>query len=233
MTADESTATAGDEGATTRDATDGPQPNRAPPRSVTAVVLTHMRPRLAGEVTRSLLEVEGFAPDRVVVVVNGVGGLDDPELEARVRMVRLPVNLGPAGGFRAGLLEAFSDPDTEWAYLCEDDVSLFALPAPRLGALVERVEGLGSGDPEGTTGRSGRRLREALRRPRNPHGQRRPRGRRAERPHPGRRRLLGRDPRFESGGRRGGAPRCRMVLRPRGLRLLLQGARSRVRRAGR
>ena len=147
MTADESTATAGDEGATTRDATDGPQPNRAPPRSVTAVVLTHMRPRLAGEVTRSLLEVEGLAPDRVVVVVNGVGGLDDPELEARVRMVRLPVNLGPAGGFRAGLLEAFSDPDTEWAYLCEDDVSLFALPAPRLGALVERVEGLGSGEP--------------------------------------------------------------------------------------
>ena len=74
-----------------------------PPESVTAVVLTYRRPRLAGGVVRSLLESEGFRPDRVVVVVNGEGGLDDPELEAAVRMVRLPVNTGPAGGFRVGL----------------------------------------------------------------------------------------------------------------------------------
>src|SRR5450755_1485666 len=99
---------------------------------VTAVVLTHMRPRLAGDVVRSLLEIEGLAPDHVVVVVNGTGGLDDPDLESRVRIVRLPDNTGPAGGFRAGLLEAFADPSTGWAYLCEDDVGLFALPAPRM-----------------------------------------------------------------------------------------------------
>lgn len=109
---------------------------------VTAVVLTHMRPGLAGDVTRSLIDVEGLSPDRIVVVVNGVGGLDDPALEAKVRMVRLADNRGPAGGFRTGLVEAFSDPTTRWAYLCEDDISLFDLPRPRLGDLVGRAEHL-------------------------------------------------------------------------------------------
>ncbi len=109
---------------------------------VTAVVLTHLRPTLAGDVTRSLLEVEGLPPERVVVVVNGEGGLDDPALEAKVRMVRLPTNTGPAGGFRAGLLEAFSEPSTAWAYLCEDDIGLFSLPAPRLDGLVRRIDAL-------------------------------------------------------------------------------------------
>ncbi len=118
------------------------QGGTSPLEGVTAVVLTHMRPGLAGDVTRSLLEVEGIAPDQIVVVVNGVGGLDDPALESSVRMVRLPTNTGPAGGFRAGLVAAFSDPATRWAYLCEDDVSLFSLPAPRLAALVERVHSL-------------------------------------------------------------------------------------------
>ena len=61
---------------------------------VTAVVLTHMRPGLAGDVTRSLIDVEGLSPDRIVVVVNGVGGLDDPALEAKVQD-------GPAGGQHA------------------------------------------------------------------------------------------------------------------------------------
>ncbi len=110
----------------------------APP-GVTAVVLTYRRPHLAGDVVRSLLEAEGFPPGRVVVVVNGEGGLDDPALEARVRMVRLGRNTGPAGGFRAGLVAAFEDPDTRWAYLCEDDVGLFSLPSPRVGELLDRV----------------------------------------------------------------------------------------------
>ncbi len=117
-----------------------------PLERVTAVVLTHMRPGLAGDTTRSLIEVEGLDPGRIAVVVNGTGGLDDPALEAKVRMVRLSVNTGPAGGFRAGMLEACSDPSTRWVYLCEDDVSLFALPEPRLAELVGRVEGL-SGRP--------------------------------------------------------------------------------------
>jgi len=118
-----------------------------PPDDVVAVVLTHMRPRLAGDVVRSLLEVEGLAADRVVVVVNGDGGLDDAALESRVRTVRLPRNLGPAGGFRAGIEEAFADSATQWAYLCEDDVGLFALPSPRIADLVDRVERIGCSDP--------------------------------------------------------------------------------------
>ncbi len=117
------------------------------PDGVTAVVLTHMRPRLAGDVTRSLVSVEGLPPERVIVVVNGEGGLDDPDLEARVRMVRLGENTGPAGGFRAGLVEAFADPATNWAYLCEDDVGLFDLPAPRLAGLLSRIADLASDRP--------------------------------------------------------------------------------------
>ena len=112
--------------------------------SVTAVILTHMRPSLASDLTRSLLEVEGLAADRIVVVVNGVGGLDDPVLESRVRMVRLPENIGPAGGFKAGMIEAFSDSTTRWAYLCEDDIGLLPLPAPRLGDLIDRIHARGA-----------------------------------------------------------------------------------------
>jgi hypothetical protein len=106
---------------------------------VVAVVLTFRRPRLAGDVVRSLLAVEGFGPEQIIVVVNGDGGLDDPELESRVRMVRLSSNLGPAAGFRQGLLEAFSDPAVGWAYLCEDDVGLFALPTPRVSDVLSRL----------------------------------------------------------------------------------------------
>ncbi|HXQ61442.1 MAG TPA: hypothetical protein VN796_03860 [Acidimicrobiales bacterium] len=106
---------------------------------VAAVILTYRRRRLAGDVTRSLLTIEGFDPQRIIVVVNGEGGLDDPELEAQVRMLRLPTNLGPASGFAHGLVEAFSDPSIEWAYLCEDDVGLFDLPGPRVADVLTRV----------------------------------------------------------------------------------------------
>lgn len=110
------------------------------PDGVTAVVLTHMRPSLAGDVVRNLVGPEGLPGDRVIVVVNGAGGLDDPELESSVRMVRLPENLGPAGGFLAGMTEAFADPATRWAYLCEDDICLIPLPLPRVADLLERIE---------------------------------------------------------------------------------------------
>ncbi|HXQ60141.1 MAG TPA: hypothetical protein VN799_08575 [Acidimicrobiales bacterium] len=107
--------------------------------NVAAVVLTYRRRRLAGDVTRSLIDVEGFDPRQVIVVVNGDGGLDDPSLEERVRMHRLPENLGPAAGFAEGLAEAFSDPSIDWAYLCEDDVGLFDLPTPRVVEVLARV----------------------------------------------------------------------------------------------
>lgn len=135
-----------------------------PPRNdqlagVTAIVLTHMRPRLAGDVTRSLLAVEQVPGDQVVVVVNGVGGLDDEALEASVRMVRLPRNTGPAGGFHAGLVQAFSDPRCEWAYLCEDDIGLFTLPTPRIGSVLDRLAGReSSGRQTGAVVAYGRRF---------------------------------------------------------------------------
>jgi GT2 family glycosyltransferase len=113
---------------------------------VTAAVLTHMRPRLAGAAVRYLLEVEGFDPARVLVVVNGEGGLDPATDDAGVRVTRLASNLGPAGGFRACLVEAFADPATEWVYLCEDDVTLLHLPVPRVAALIDRVESLPAAD---------------------------------------------------------------------------------------
>ncbi len=122
-----------------RGQTDRPVGRTSAPENVTAVVLTHRRPKLAGDVVRSLLGAEGFAPGRVVVVVNGDGGLDDATLETRVRTVRLSRNTGPAGGFRVGLLEAFKDQATEWAYLCEDDIGLFDLPLPRVADVVDRV----------------------------------------------------------------------------------------------
>jgi hypothetical protein len=128
--------------------------------TVSAVVLTHMRPRLATDVVRSLIEREGLSPDRIVVVVNEVGGLDDATLEAKVRMVRLPRNLGPAGGFAAGMEAAFADPSVDWAYLCEDDVGLFSLPSPRLADVLSRAErrGRGPGKPVGAVVAYGRRF---------------------------------------------------------------------------
>jgi hypothetical protein len=124
---------------------------------VTAVVLTHRRPRLAGDLVRSLIDCEGFGPDQIVVVVNRDGGLDDPALEAAVHLERLATNTGPAGGFRAGLLLAFRDPATEWVYLCEDDVGLFDLPAPRVARLVQAVRA-GEGATVGAVVAYGRRF---------------------------------------------------------------------------
>jgi GT2 family glycosyltransferase len=127
-------------------------------QSVSAVVLTHRRPRLAGDVVRSLLAVEGIEPARVIVVVNGVGGLDDPSLEEAVTMVRLPKNLGPAGGFARGISAAFSDGSTRWAYLCEDDIGLFALPRPRLADLLDRVRAVDDRPGVGAVVAYGRRF---------------------------------------------------------------------------
>lgn len=110
------------------------------PGDVVAVVLTHGRRRLATEVVRGLVDVEGFRPERVVLVINGEGGLADPVLETAVRVERLAENLGPAGGFRRGLLAAAALGGVRWIYLCEDDVGLFPLPTPRVGRLVAEVE---------------------------------------------------------------------------------------------
>jgi len=139
---------------------DGPDvvPDAGPLDRVAAVVVTYRRPRLAGDVVRALLDIEAFDPAHVHVVVNADGGLDDPALEDRVVMHRLPENLGPAGGFRHGLVEAFSDPTIEWAYLCEDDVGLFDLPAPRVAAVLAKESRPGDDVPVGAVVAYGRRF---------------------------------------------------------------------------
>lgn len=132
---------------------------------VSAVVVTYRRPRLATAVVRGLVDQERIPVGRIVLVVNGEGGLTDPTLEAAIRVVHLPDNLGPAGGFRAGLAAAFEDPAVDWAYLCEDDVGLFNLPGPRVARVVgnasaHRPEPVGAVVAYGRclTGRSGATL---------------------------------------------------------------------------
>lgn len=120
--------------------------------STTAVVLTHRRPRLATSLVRSLVERDGVPPQRVVLVVDRDGGLDDPALEASIRVIRLDTNAGPGAGFRVGLAEAFADPSTEFAYLCEDDVELTGLPTPRIAGLVDEVRRYEASSPGAAVG---------------------------------------------------------------------------------
>lgn len=123
-----------------------------------AVVLTYRRARLATQVVRQLILVEGFRPADVILVVNGDGGLDDPELEASVRVERLAENSGPAGGFRHGLLVAAAIPGTRWVYLCEDDVGVLDIPAPRVERLIAEAESYAAGPAIGGIVPYGRRL---------------------------------------------------------------------------
>jgi GT2 family glycosyltransferase len=111
-------------------------------RDVVALVLTFRRPRLATRSVRWLIDDEGFAPRDVVLVVNGDGGLDDPTLEAQVEILRLPENLGPAGGFSEGLRHVARTRDAAWIYVCEDDIALYRLPAPRSHRTAERADRL-------------------------------------------------------------------------------------------
>lgn len=89
-----------------------------------------------------------MAPEDVLVVVNGVGGLDDDDLANRVRMLRLESNRGPAGGMKAGLGAAVETTDAQWIYLCEDDIGASGLPGDRLDrvrALIGDHESAGGG----------------------------------------------------------------------------------------
>ncbi len=146
-------------------------------------------------------------------------------------MVRLARNTGPAGGFRAGLQEAFADPDVRWAYLCEDDVGLFDLPAPRIGPVLDRVDRLErpAARPIGAVvayGRSfvGRGAHTVNVVP--PAGRPDDLSLRSTWPAGARPWCRGRC------SRPGVLPDADVVLRARGLRLLLPGARGRLRGAG-
>jgi len=75
-----------------------------------------------------------------------------------VRLVCLGENLGPAGGFRRGLLEAFCQPGVRWAYLLEDDVALTGLPFGRLARLLPLLESAPTPRPVGAVLAYGRRF---------------------------------------------------------------------------
>lgn len=128
-----------------------------------AAVLTFRRPRLATAVVRGLIDVEGFSPEMILLVVNGDGGLEDPDLESRIVVLRLPENIGPAGGFGEALVEGAKNPTVKWIYLCEDDIGLFDLPRPRVARLVaeaELIERLEPEKPVGAVVAYGRDLRQ-------------------------------------------------------------------------
>lgn len=103
----------------------------AAPLRLAALIVTHNR-LSALEVTLERLLAE--AVDRVLVVDNAsddgtegwLAGQDDPRLE----VLRLPENLGGAGGFEAGLAEMTRRHDPDWTVLMDDD----ARPCP--GALA-------------------------------------------------------------------------------------------------
>lgn len=107
---------------------------------VVALVLTHRRPRLATDVVKGLIDLEGFAPRNIFLIVNGEGGLVDAALERSIQVVRLTENLGPAGGYREGLRRVAAETTASWIYLCEDDVGLFDIPTPRVRTIIEAVK---------------------------------------------------------------------------------------------
>jgi GT2 family glycosyltransferase len=125
-----------------------------------AIVVTYRRPRLATQVVRQLVEIEGFLPSQVHLVVNGEGGLEDRHLQRGIDTLTLPENVGASGGFRAGLQHVASSSGVPWLYACEDDVGLFtALPSPRVRRLIARVGALvadGAGERVGAVVAYGR-----------------------------------------------------------------------------
>ena len=109
---------------------------------ISAVVLTHDRPTLARQTVKYLIGAEGLAPDRITLIVNGVGGVDDPVLARRISIWNTGANLGPAGGFAAALDWASRADVGEWLYVCEDDIGLLSLPTGRAARIIDMVSGM-------------------------------------------------------------------------------------------
>jgi GT2 family glycosyltransferase len=130
-------------------------------RSVIAVVLTYRRPEGASQAVSALLESEGLDPSQILLVVNGDDGPLEGAFEKRIPALHLAENLGPAGGFARALQHVRRESSASWVYLCEDDQQRYALPAPRVQELVERVERFERevpGPPVGVALASGRHI---------------------------------------------------------------------------
>ena len=86
-----------------------------------AVIVTHDRPALLGLCLAAVLGQQR-CPD-LVIVVDNASGLATRTLLTQygtVRVLRLPENIGGAGGFRAGI-ELALEHDADWVWLMDDD----------------------------------------------------------------------------------------------------------------
>lgn len=102
-------------------------PPPTPPESVCAVVVTYDRPALLAKCLATL-RAQTRAPEHVVVVDNAspseVGEIVDAEYP-EATLVRLPENVGGAGGFAAGMAWAL-EAGYGWLWIMDDD----AFPRP-------------------------------------------------------------------------------------------------------
>jgi GT2 family glycosyltransferase len=92
--------------------------------AVTAIVVTH---NSLAAVTRCLdaVAAQTHAPARVLVIDNASDAEVPDGLPLDPTVIRLPENLGPAGGFARGL-RAFLDGPGDYAWLMDDDCFPFA-----------------------------------------------------------------------------------------------------------
>jgi rhamnopyranosyl-N-acetylglucosaminyl-diphospho-decaprenol beta-1,3/1,4-galactofuranosyltransferase len=107
------------------------------PGTVLGVVLTHDSRELLRRCL-SALDAQTEPLDALLVVDNA-SNEDVADLAAGSgagRVLRLPENLGPAGGYAAGL-EAFLASDADWAWLLDDD----CIPTPTALAALRRAAG--------------------------------------------------------------------------------------------
>jgi GT2 family glycosyltransferase len=97
-----------------------------PMDTVQAIVLTYQAPDAVRRCIAALAR-QTRRVDEILVVDNDGGSsmLEGPALDPRVRVLALPTNVGPAGGYAAGLLE-FLAGTASLAWLMDDDVE----PAP-------------------------------------------------------------------------------------------------------
>jgi rhamnopyranosyl-N-acetylglucosaminyl-diphospho-decaprenol beta-1,3/1,4-galactofuranosyltransferase len=94
--------------------------------TVQAIVLTYQAPDAVRRCIAAIA-AQSRRVDEILIVDNdgGSSGVADAEIDPRVRVLAVPVNGGPAGGYAAGLTE-FLAGDATLAWLMDDDCE----PAP-------------------------------------------------------------------------------------------------------
>jgi rhamnopyranosyl-N-acetylglucosaminyl-diphospho-decaprenol beta-1,3/1,4-galactofuranosyltransferase len=115
----------------------GARANRAREMSVAVVILTYNRKDLLRECLQAIMS-QTRAPDEIIVTDNACTDGTDQLLRTefpQVTCVRLPENIGAAGGFHEGLKYAHATRHT-WLWVMDDD----GKPAPEtLGHLLDGV----------------------------------------------------------------------------------------------